>query len=354
MKQISTPNRRQFCLSLLSLTAIAGCGTSGRPVARRSAPQSGSTNVALLLPLSGARAGLGQQMAKAVWLVEDLSGAPRRSLVLDAGETPDSAASAAVRAVNEGADVIVGPLFRDQTPATVQAAADIPVITLSNDDALASQGAWVFGVTPEQSVDAVLRYAGESGARRITMLSRGDDLGRKASEALARGTNSARTQLLPPVSGNVDPADMAQALRQAGGGELPDIIYVPSSNPKALSQAVAAVKSGVTTIGSLQWSGLPSDDFTRLDKACFTGPDPDRFNRLSAAYRSQLEEELGVIAALAVDAVAMAQTTGGGRTLARRQPLEGLLGTARFERDRTCKRDLAVLRIDGGDVLRVA
>lgn len=134
---------------------------------------------------------------------------------------------------------------------------------------------------------------------------------------------------------------------------MPDIIYVPSTGAGALRQAEAAVQTGVTTIGSLQWSGLGQSDLDRLDKACFTGPDPVRFDRLSSFFRAQLDEELGVIAALAVDAVGMAHSMDGAQGLSRRTAFEGLLGDTRFDRNKTCERDLAILRIDGGNVLPV-
>jgi hypothetical protein len=194
----------------------------------------------------------------------------------------------------------------------------------------------------------VLAYAAKTGAKRLAMLDTGSALDGRAARAFATGRKTG----LPRVSAGTAPADMAGALRRAGGGVMPDLLYVPNAGPSALTQAVASVRAGVTTIGSLQWSGLAQGDLERLDKACFTGPDPVRFNRLSNAYRTQLEEEMGVIAALAVDAVEMAyHLQSNGRST--RKPVEGLLGPTRFQRDGSFERQLAILRIDGGDVVPV-
>ncbi|MEO0378848.1 MAG: penicillin-binding protein activator [Pseudomonadota bacterium] len=353
MTKTNLVNRRRLGAGLMALTALSACATGNRPPAPRRNRQTES-KVALLLPLSGPRAALGQQMAKTVWLVEDLSGQRGRTQVLDAGETAGTAGAAAQKAIAQGSNVIVGPLFRDQTPAVVKAAGQVPVISLSNDAALAQQGAWVFGVTPSQSAEAVLRYAKQSGARRVTMLETSGALGPRAHSALTKGARKARVTPLPTVPSATAPGGMRQAMMAAGGGQMPDIIYVPTSNQKILDQAIAAVETGVTTIGSLQWAGLPPKTLTRLDKACFVGPDPNQFNRLSATYRSQLDEEMGVIAALAVDAVAMAQQLGGRRSLQDRSPTNGLLGPTRFRPDRTAERTLAVLRITGTGVQRVA
>ncbi len=339
-------NRRRF-IEMAGAALLMGCGQSpsgiGSPLSQQS-----KQRAALLLPLSGSRATLGKQMAKAVWLVEDFSGATGRTQVLDAGETPQSASSATRKALADGATIIVGPLFRDQTPAVVEAAGDVPVLSLSNDTALAAQGAWVFGVTPAQSVAAVGTYARKTGARRLAMLETGSILDARAANAFK--TN--RTKTLPTVPASTSPSDMLAALRQSGGGPLPDVLYIPTAGKKALQQAVASVKTGVTTIGSLQWSGLPQSDLDRLDKACFTGPDPVRFNRLSAAFRAQLEEEMGVIAALAVDAVETAHASKG-KAIGRGTEIEGLLGQTRLLPNGTCSRILAILRINGGDVVPV-
>lgn len=334
-------NRRRL-LAMASAALVTGCGQTP-PSAQRKIRSRQRT--ALLLPLSGPRAALGKQMAKAVWLVEDLGGAPGRTQVLDAGETPQTAAEAARQAVAEGATIIIGPLFRDQTPAVVQAAGPVPVLSLSNDAMLAEQGAWVFGVTPAQSVATVRSYAKKTGAKRIVALQTGSALGARAAAAF----KAERLAMLPAATA---PKDMAAALKLSGGGRLPDVLYVPDAAPATLKQAAASVRTGVTTIGSLQWSGLPKRDLERLDKACFTGPDPVRFNRLSSAYRAQLEEDMGVIAALAVDAVEVAHASAG-KPLGRGPDVEGLLGKTRLLPDRTSSRELAILRIDGGDVVPV-
>ena len=346
-------SRRSFCAAVGSLPLLSACGTR-QNTGFRPQPSRGARQVALLVPLSGPRAPLGQKMAKAVWLSEDLGALGPRAAVIDSGGDADTAKDAAARAVAEGADIIVGPLFRDQTVAVLKVAEDVPVVSLSNDDALAAAGAWVFGVTPAQSVDAVLRYSKETGAQRIAMLETPGALGERARATLAKGAPAAKASVLPTVPRGIPPAEMGAALRQAGGGALPDILFVPSTASPALDQAVAAVGTGVTTIGSLQWSGLPATRLAQLDKACFTGPDPQRFDRLSASFHAQLDEDMGVLGALAVDAVAFAKSVDAPKRLARSSPLDGLLGTTGFRPDRTCTRALYILRIDGGGVVRVA
>lgn len=349
MTQTFTLTRRRWLGALGAAGVLAACGEAPRSL-RPSRATTGRR--ALLLPLTGSRAALGKQMAKAVWLVEDFGGLPGRTQVLDAGDTPQSAAAAATEARTKGASIIVGPLFRTQTPAVLDAAGAIPVLTLSNDDALAEQGAWVLGVAPRQSLEAVANYAKSSGAKRLALVHSNGPLSERSHAALTTAARARRLTVLPSIPDSTPPSGVAAALRAAGQGQLPDIVYIPERQERAIAQAVSAVQAGVTTIGSLQWSGLPQNELKRLDKACFTGPDPVRFNSLSAAYRHNLEEEMGVIAALTVDAVAVAHEFKAGEPP--RKPITGLLGETSLNRNRTTTRALSILRIDGGNVVKVA
>lgn len=352
MTHLNAVSRRRVCFALAAMPLMSACATGARPTRSKGTSRQ-SPNVALLLPLSGPQTDLGKRMAKAVWLAEDTSGVPKRTIIVDAGQTEASAATATQKAIDQGADVLVGPLFRHQAASVVQSSGGRPVLSLSNDRALSQSGAWVFGVTPKQSVDTVLGFAKQTGARRIAMMSTPGPLGERARAALQTASGRTGFQILPDIPATTKPTDMSAALQQSGTNQMPDILYVPTAASGTIDQAVASVSTGVTTIGSLQWSGLASDTLKRLDKACFTGPDPDRFNRLSAAYRAQLDEDMGVIAALAIDAVAMANTSGSASGFASRTTMNGLLGATRFDKNRQCSRSLTILRIDRGSVHRV-
>ena len=83
--------------------------------------------------------------------------------------------------------MLLGPLRADQTPAVLAVAGDVPVVSFSNDDRLAGQGAFVMGITPAQSVAAAFSYARAQGVRRVAVVSapgtarRGDGDGRTAA-----------------------------------------------------------------------------------------------------------------------------------------------------------------------------
>src|SRR5690606_17367225 len=73
--------------------------------------QHGAIKVAILLPLSGQNAAMGQSMLQAAQLaVFDVGNDNFELISKDTGGTPQGASAAATAAMNEGAQLILGPL----------------------------------------------------------------------------------------------------------------------------------------------------------------------------------------------------------------------------------------------------
>ena len=120
--------RRAFVL-LLGTLALAGCGGGygyappgygGAPLrlggGGASAGGPAGQRVAILLPLSGARADIGQALLQGAQFALGGPDAPTLD-VKDTGGTPDGAAAAAHAAIADGAGLILGPLTSPETAA---------------------------------------------------------------------------------------------------------------------------------------------------------------------------------------------------------------------------------------------
>lgn len=350
-------SRRQFLSRLAAagtMPLLGACAAPDQPVAT---PASQPARTAMLLPLSGPQAQLGQTMAKAVWLVEDRSALRQRVEIFDTGPTPQGAAAAAKQADGAGAEVIIGPLYADHTAAVMQSAPKAQVITLSNDDRLAAAGAWVFGVTPAHSADAAAAFAKQQGAGTITLLQPAGDFGVLSGNAVSAAAKRHRLIPMPPVPMS-ETENLLDHIRAQTAGVLPDCLYLPMANADSRRAARLAEQAGMKIIGSLQWADISPGDLDGIKTMAFAGPDPQLFENLSASYRAQLGEEMGIISGLAVDAVVMANSLPRDRTgrigMTGAAPVDGLLGKSAFRKDRTCARDLAILQIRGGQVRKVA
>ena len=176
--------------------APGGPGASPAPVgAAGPAPRSA---VAVLLPLSGSNAALGQAMLQAVQLALAPPGSPPLDAE-DTGGTPEGAASAARAALGKGAGVFIGPLKAEETAAVapIAQAAGVPVLALTSDAAQARPGVWTLGITPGQQVRALVRAVQAEGKTRFAAVLPLGAFG----DALAGGLTAATagTGLPPPT-----------------------------------------------------------------------------------------------------------------------------------------------------------
>lgn len=357
----SAMTRRELCRSALSTWALpflaaplAACGETAGGGFRRGSGEGGK-QAALLLPLTGTAATLGQNMARAAGLVTQSGASGTAPPIFDTADTPDGAAAAARQAIDGGAKLLLGPLRSDQTPAVLAVAGNVPVITFSNDDMLTAQGAFVMGITPAQSVSTMFSYALAQGLTRIALVARDTPLGQTSAQAARRiaaaGGIALTTLLREPGQGG-----LIAALREAGGGQSPQAVFLPDGG--AALEGFAADLSGSDTqiLGSVQWG---VDDVTanaNLAGAWFAAPPPDLFVGFADRFQAAFGEQPGAVAALGHDGALLAVGLGNARALNRKgitreAGFTGVLGPFRFLEDGRCERALTVLGIENGEIV---
>ena len=206
--------RRAFLL--LGPLALAGCGgpggyyssggygagygngapiglSPGQPL-QGAAPR--NERVALLVPLSGPRADLGQALVQAAQLAMAAPGSPMLD-VKDTGGTPQGAAAAAQAAIGDGAGLIIGPLMSTETAAVAPVArgANVAVLAFTNDPSQAQPGVWTLGITPGQQVRRLVAAVQAQGRTQIAALLPDNDFGHVMGQALMQ---AATANGLPP------------------------------------------------------------------------------------------------------------------------------------------------------------
>ncbi|HEV2866791.1 MAG TPA: penicillin-binding protein activator, partial [Allosphingosinicella sp.] len=159
-------------LALLSVAA-AGCVPRSRPAPlpppepeaqpqqpverpSRLPPDETRNRVAVLVPLSGANAAVGQSILNAANLALFDTGGER--IRITAYDTSTGAAAAANEALADGNGLILGPLLAEDVRAVAPIARrdDVPVVAFSNDVSVAGDGVFVMGFNPRQTVDRVV------------------------------------------------------------------------------------------------------------------------------------------------------------------------------------------------------
>ena len=328
---------------------MAGCGPRGPDL-----PPPGTVGrAALLAPLSGPRSALGQIMLEAASLGGNPTGPTAEVEVRDAGETEESAVAAAQAAVAAGARMLLGPLFSGQSRAVAQAVGGgVPVVALTNDDAIAGGNLFVFGITPRQSARAVLGFASGRGVRRIAVVVPPGEFGARHMAA-AQGVAPAFGIALSSPVVTESASGLADAVAAASGGTAPDGVYLPIVGGAFEAQAEALAAAGLQILGSDQWSAIEPFRVPALRGAWFAAPDPIRFEAFALALEERVEAEAGVVAGLAFDAVEMARLLGrlglqDREGLLREAGFDGVLGPYRFLETGQCERGLAVLNVAEG------
>ncbi len=347
-------SRRTFIGTTLAATALpllSACGNTLGEGLAASGP--GGRDAALLLPLTGQLAAVGQNMSRAAALAVQGSAADAAPQVYDTTDTAEGAAAAASQAIAKGAKLLLGPLKSDQTPAVLAVAGRVPVITFSNDETLAAQGAYVMGLTPAQSVGAMFSYARAQGLKQIAVVVRDDALGNATIAAASQIAAAGGITLTSVMTRNPDDGGLAAALRADGNGAKTQAVYLPDGGAALTGFAAGLVGSGLQILGSAQWGAGDIAADANLAGAWFAAPPPDLFAPFSERFVLAFGESPGLVAGLGHDAALLAFGLGNARALTvkgieRKAGFTGVLGPFRFLPGGRCQRDLSVLTLRGG------
>lgn len=335
------PSRRTVLRLLSSAPLLAACGARSPAL-----PPAGTVGkAAFLAPLSGPQADLGRTMLAAASLGGNPTGSGAEVEVIDAGTTDESAVAAAQGALANGARMLLGPLFSGQSRAVAAVAGRVPVVSLSNDSAIAGGNLWVFGVTPQQSARAILGFAATRGLRTVAVVVPPGEFGARhlaAAQGVAPGYGMALT---PVVTEGASGLAAAVAGAQAA--------YLPVVGGPFEAQAAALGGTGVQILGSDQWASIAPTRVEGLRGAWFAAPDPIRYEAFVSALTEATGVEPGIVAGLAFDAVEMARLLGrlGQQDrdgLLREAGFDGVVGPYRLRPDGQVERGLAVLNVAEG------
>ncbi len=325
----------------------------------------GPTKVALILPLTqnGAASGVGQSLRNAAEMAYAEAGSNDLTiLVKDDRSSPDGAREAAQAALNDGAEIVLGPLFAAdlREAAKIAKSADKPVIGFSTDTGSASRGVYLLSFLIETYVDRLVEYSTSQGRKSFAALVPENDYGNVAlgefQQAVAkRGARVEAIERYKPGASAEAAGRIATALPRI------DALFIPEQADAMGGVAQALAANGidgrkVQILGTGVWNDGRVLKIAALQGAWFAAPESAGFNAFAQRYRARFGTEPTRISTLSYDAVslvaALARAQGGQRfaesTLTNTQGFNGADGVFRFRADGQNERGLAVLRIDNG------
>lgn len=330
-----------------------------------------SVLVALLAPLGAADPGAadaGNALANAARMaMVDLADSEMELRIYDTAGRPDTARAMAQKAVDEGAALILGPLFSANTAGVgdVAEATGINVISFSTDSAVAGGPVFLSGFLPESEAARVVSYAASQGLDRVAVFypqtAYGAAAVRGADEAAQTSgarvvTESGYSRTFQGIQSASEP--FSDAALSAGASA----VLLPDSGQGLSSVAVFLDFNGVDPLkikylGLGQWNTSTTLKEPSLRNGWFPAPDPDRLDMFVGLYSARYGSSPPFIAVLGYDAVQVAgqlltaARRGGssapfGRAqLTRAEGFQGALGPLRFRPDGLNQRAMAILNV---------
>ncbi|HZS62913.1 MAG TPA: penicillin-binding protein activator [Xanthobacteraceae bacterium] len=324
---------------------------------------SGQVRVGLILPLSaGGNAGVAAQSMKnaADMALAEFNNPNIQLLVKDDGGTAAGAQQAAQQALDEGAEIILGPLFAQSVAAVGQVARGRgkPVIAFSTDTSVAAHGIYLLSFLPESDVERIVSYAINNGKRSFVALVPDNAYGTVVEAAFKQAVARHRARIVALERYPLDQAQRASAINAvAQAARQADALFIPDG-PDAANLVAALVNDQVNMkrlqlLGSGIWDDPTVAAAPSLQGAWYPAPDPAGFRSFAMRYRGRYGQDPVRTATLAYDAVALVaalvKTQGtqafSDQVLTNNSGFAGIDGIFRFRTEGTNDRGLAVMRL---------
>lgn len=332
----------------------------------------GKTRIALLLPLSGPSRDIGNAMLEAAQLALFDLGKPEIVLLpQDTTETPEGAVAAAEKAIGEGAQIILGPLFAASTTAVAPIAhnAGLQVISFSNDPTVAGPGIYLMGFTAQPQVERVINYAASQGLNRMAVLAPSSPYGHTVVAAMEEAARN-RGAFVQPV-GFFDPQGQdinASVTSFAASARGVQAVMVPVGGAR-LSQVVPLLAYRDLDPRQTKYLGTGVWDVSNIWRegallgAWYAAPPPEPRADFERRFNETYGRQPPRLATLAYDATALAGLLGtkvpGGVLLTEQSLTDpngfaGVDGIFRWGPDGLPQRGLAVIEIQRNGVRTIS
>src|SRR5436309_13137374 len=369
----SAPTRRTAVGLILGAPLLGACSgiqqtlsqfSSSGPAQEPLVAGTGQVRVGLMLPLSApGNAGVAAQSMKnaAEMALAEFQNPNIQLLIKDDGGNPQGAQQGTQQALDEGAEIILGPLFAASVPATAQLARTrgISVIAFSTDSSVAGRGAYLLSFLPESDVNRIIEYAASTGKRSLAALLPENAYGNVVEAAFKQAVGRRAGRIVAFEKYGADRAAAARNVAQALGQA--DALFIADDGDSVVNVADALTAAGAN-LRNIQllctglWDNPRVYASPALQGGLYAAPDPAGFRSFSARDRAKFGSDPVRTATLAYDAVALvaalARTQGGQRfsseVLINPSGFAGIDGLFRFRADGTNERGLAVMRVGSG------
>ena len=272
--------------------------------------------IGLLLPLSGEHAELGKALLDAAEMA--LFEGENTSVILLPQDTAHGAKAAAERALKEGAELLLGPIFAADVKAIkpLLTKDKVTLICFSTDESVAGHGVYVLGFLPAQQIERIVGFAKLNGLTKIAALTPEDPYGKIIDRTLEHLASQGEVELLgithytrgDVLEGNPGNERILEAVKDYQNRGL-QALLIPEGGENLHHLARFLKAEGVPLLlGSGQWDAPEILRTPELMGGLFASTNPQDRQSFDARFQKIYGNAPPRIASLAYDATAIAAT----------------------------------------------
>lgn len=358
---------------VLAATILSACVANGP--APTSPAASGAVQVALLIPSGSGREQdeiFGQNLENAARLaIADLNRVEVSLKVYRTAGNAQQAATLARQAVDEGAQIILGPFYSEEANAAGAAVASsgVNVLAFSNNASIAGGNVFVLGQTFDNTARRLAGYAVQTGKRNIMIVHDRNVAGELGRAAISNAVASAGGSVAGVSSYEFSQNGIVAATRgivEAAKANGADALFLTADTAGALPLLSQLLVENSIDRTNTQFIGLTRWDIPAATLALpgvqggwFALPDPGLQAQFQARYTAAYGAAPAAVAGLAYDGIAVVGALAG---VARNGPISrealtqpngfvGVSGIFRFLPNGSNERGLAVAAIRDNQVV---
>ena len=335
---------------------------------------------AVLLPLSGKSAGVGQAFRNSCMMaLQERPNSPLELIFFDTKGTAEGTVLSWKEAKREDLDIVIGPVFAAEVTALKEQSPNVPVISFTTDHSVLEEDVYSMGVLIPNQVERLVEFMCAAGQKKIAVLGPENKTGEltmnKLSETVQRCPDMKieKVSLYPPETTDftqavlkVVPKPIDIEIQKEGLSEEEqaaletpmadrlgfDSLFIFEDGVK-LQQVVPLLAyydvtpDVVPFYGPATWQAAQNKG---LKGSYFTAIPPDRPNQFESRYRRIFGEKPPRIASLGYDAVSLVALLSekGSLTqdyLTQKEGFNGVNGRFRLNEDGTNDRLLEIFQI---------
>ena len=291
--------------------------------------------------------------------------------VYDTAGDAEIAASVAQQAVDEGAKIIIGPLYAEAANAAGTAVADkgINVLSFSNNTTIAGVNVFVLGKTFENTARRIVSFAAKQGKKRALVIHSDRIDGQMGLNAFQDAASGSNLRIVSAQSFELTQESVVNTvplIRASAEIEDVDTLLLTSSSAGALPLLAQLLPEAGLDPANVQYAGLTRWDIppqtlelSGLEGGWYAVPDLTRTENFATQFQEQYGNRPHQLASLAFDGIAAigALAQAGFDNILTREVLtqpsgfQGVDGIFRLKDDGTNERGLAIATVQDKQVL---